>query len=322
MGYERNDRRYGGGYGDDRNRDFGSDSGRSYGSSYGRGGAPRSDYNDYRGNRFGDRSDYGRSDYGREPRGYDYQDRGFFDRAGDEVRSWFGDEEAERRRRADERLDARYEGRADPRYRDGGRFAPYGSGYAGPTFGSGYGPDVGGGYSPSDYGAGRGAGATGNWGLGAGNDRNDWARDPGYHSWRERQIGEFDQDYAEYRLEHQQKFDNEFHSWRQTRQGQRGLLAQVQEHQEVVGSDGQHVGTVDHVRGDRIKLTKSDQDARGHHHSIPSSWLVSVDDKITISKTADQAKAHWRDEDRNSGDLFGRDDDRSTRLNRSFSGTY
>src|SRR5437763_5635897 len=31
------------------------------------------------------------------------EERGFFERAGDEVASWFGDEEAERRRREDER---------------------------------------------------------------------------------------------------------------------------------------------------------------------------------------------------------------------------
>src|SRR5215813_12147849 len=31
-----------------------------------------------------------------------YGDRGFVERAGDEVRSWFGDEEAERRRHRDE----------------------------------------------------------------------------------------------------------------------------------------------------------------------------------------------------------------------------
>jgi hypothetical protein len=97
----------------------------------------------------------------------------------------------------------------------------------------------------------------------------------------------------------------------------------VQEHQEVVGSDGQHIGTVDHVRGDRILLTKNDQAAGGHHHSIPSSWIQSVDDKVTVSKTADQAKQHWRDEERNGdGGLFGRDQERSTNLNRSFSGTY
>jgi hypothetical protein len=318
MGYERDDRRYGGGYGDDRNRESGRDSGRAYGAHNDRGSQPRSDYNDYRGNRFDGRG----SETGREPRGYDYQDRGFFDRAGDEVRAWFGDEEAERRRRFDERYDNRADPRADTRYRDGGRFAPYGSGYAGPTYGGASSADVGGGYSPSDYGAGRGAGATSNWGLGAGNDRNDWGRDPGYHSWRDRQIGQFDQDYDEYRREHQQKFDTEFHSWRQTRQGQRDLLGKVQEHQDVVGSDGQHVGTVDHIQGDRIKLTKNDQDARGHHHSIPSSWIQSVDDKVTISKTADQAKAHWRDEDRDGGALFGGEAERGRNLNRSFSGTY
>lgn len=47
----------------------------------------------------------------RRERGYE-RDRGFFDRAGDEVRSWLGDEEAERRRRMDE---ARY-GRDWSRY--------------------------------------------------------------------------------------------------------------------------------------------------------------------------------------------------------------
>ena len=320
MGYERNDRRYGRGYGDDR-RDY--DRNRSYGgSSYG-----SNDYSDYRGTRFG-------GDYGRDPRGYDYQDRGFFDRAGDEVRSWFGDEDAERRRRADERNEGRYD-RDDRDYRSYGSTADRGSSYGSSSYSSGSGGryasgggasygDVGGGYSPSDYGAGRGAGATSSWGLGAGQDRADWGRDPGYHSWRSRQLEQFDRDYDEYRREHQQKFDNEFHSWRQGRQGQRDLLGKVQEHQEVVGSDGQHIGTVDHVRGDRIRLTKSDSAAGGHHHSIPSSWIQSVEDKITISKTAEQAKGHWRDEDRTEGGLFGgRDEDRGgTNLNRSFSGTY
>src|SRR5688572_21575264 len=49
--------------------------------------------------------DEGRRDYGRSE--YDRDDRGFLDRAGDEVRSWFGDEEAERRRELDERRWAR-----------------------------------------------------------------------------------------------------------------------------------------------------------------------------------------------------------------------
>lgn len=56
--------------------------------------------------------DYERGrNYERYGRHYD-EGRGFFDRAGDEVRSWFGDEEAGRRR-----LDERLEGR---RYREPG----------------------------------------------------------------------------------------------------------------------------------------------------------------------------------------------------------
>ena len=37
---------------------------------------------------------------------YDRSDRDFFDRASDEVRSWFGDDRAERRRELDERMGA------------------------------------------------------------------------------------------------------------------------------------------------------------------------------------------------------------------------
>jgi osmotically-inducible protein OsmY len=44
------------------------------------------------------------------------EERGFFERAGDEVRSWFGDEEAERRRRADEIRKGVYAGRGPRGY--------------------------------------------------------------------------------------------------------------------------------------------------------------------------------------------------------------
>lgn len=40
-----------------------------------------------------------------------HEDRGFFERAGDEVASWFGDEDAERRRREDQRMESRGWGR-------------------------------------------------------------------------------------------------------------------------------------------------------------------------------------------------------------------
>ena len=168
---------------------------------------------------------YGQRDYGRQPQGYDYDERGFFQRAGDEVRSWFGDDDAERRRDQDARHDEQ-------------RYA------------------------------------------------ND--RDSDYHSWRQGQMSQLDRDYDEYRRENRAKFENEFTAWRTGRQGQRDLLTKVDEHMEVVGSDGTHVGTVDKVRGDRILLTKSDQDAGGRHHSIPSSWLLSCSTscRLMISRSS------------------------------------
>ena len=73
-----------------------------------------------------------------------------------------------------------------------------------------------------------------------------------------------------------------------------GNAAQVKEHMEVVGSDGKHVGTVDHMDGDRIKLTKKDDpDGSGqHHHYIPASSIAGVEgNRVKLSMPADQAKA-------------------------------
>ena len=59
----------------------------------------------------GYREPYYRGRYGRGG-----EERGFFERAGDEVRSWFGDEEADRRRRVDEMRRGRYAGRGPRGY--------------------------------------------------------------------------------------------------------------------------------------------------------------------------------------------------------------
>ena len=52
--------------------------------------------------------------------------------------------------------------------------------------------------------------------------------------------------------------------------------SQVQEHMEIVGSCGNHVGTVDKVEGSRIKLTKNDS-MDGKHHYLPLSAVASVE---------------------------------------------
>ena len=70
------------------------------------------------------------------------------------------------------------------------------------------------------------------------------------------------------------------------------LASQITEHMEVVGSDGGHVGTVDKVQEDRIKLTKKDDpDGSGqHHHYLPVSAIAAVDgNQVRLGMEADRA---------------------------------
>jgi hypothetical protein len=70
--------------------------------------------------------------------------------------------------------------------------------------------------------------------------------------------------------------------------------SQIQEHFEVVGSDGHHVGRVDHVIGDQIELAKMDMAGGFKHHVIPVSWASRIEErKVFLNKPADQAKAEW-----------------------------
>jgi hypothetical protein len=70
----------------------------------------------------------------------------------------------------------------------------------------------------------------------------------------------------------------------------------IREHMDVVGSDGKHVGRVDHVMGEEIELTKWDMSAGLKHHLIPMSWVDTVDDEgVHLNRTKDAAKAAWRE---------------------------
>lgn len=68
----------------------------------------------------------------------------------------------------------------------------------------------------------------------------------------------------------------------------------IKEHMEVMGSDGEHVGTVDHCDGpNMIKLTKSDPSAGGEHHYIPMAWVQSVDERVHLAHPAVEARSRW-----------------------------
>lgn len=71
------------------------------------------------------------------------------------------------------------------------------------------------------------------------------------------------------------------------------MTSRIAEHMEVVGNDGQHVGTVDKVEGNQIKLTKKDDpDGSGqHHHFLPLGAVDSVQGgKVTLNMPASAAK--------------------------------
>lgn len=208
------------------------------------------------------------------PLGYDLETRSFFERIGDEVRSWFGDEEAERRRQYDEQMHHSYL----ETYRVG--FAPPGRTAGTREFGPMTYPQTGALSSrpPRPF------------------TEHDRHFDLEYQVWRERQMADLDREYQEYRQERQQQFEESFNGWLEKRSAQRGCLEKIAPHLEVVGSDGVHVGTVDCVRGDTVVLTRTDPAAGGTHHSIPSHWIDRVEDKLILTLPGDQARTKWRDE--------------------------
>ena len=59
----------------------------------------------------------------------------------------------------------------------------------------------------------------------------------------------------------------------------------IREHMELVGSDGGHVGTVDKVEGDRIKLTKAES-GEGAHHYVATALVQDIKGN-TVTLTVD-----------------------------------
>jgi hypothetical protein len=74
--------------------------------------------------------------------------------------------------------------------------------------------------------------------------------------------------------------------------GKSGSVSDITEHMAVYASCGTHVGTVDHVQGSQLKLTKSDS-PDGHHHLIPTSWVASVDDGVHLNKDHVEVQRLW-----------------------------
>jgi hypothetical protein len=67
-------------------------------------------------------------------------------------------------------------------------------------------------------------------------------------------------------------------------------MADIKEHMKIIGKDGAHVGTVDRVEGNRIKLTRKDSPDghKDHHHYIDTKYVGAVEgDIVKLSVNAD-----------------------------------
>ena len=68
----------------------------------------------------------------------------------------------------------------------------------------------------------------------------------------------------------------------------------IRERMEVMGSGGEHVGTVDRLDGsDRIKLMRNDS-ADGKQHFIPTDWVDHVEQYVHLNKPADEAIGEFK----------------------------
>lgn len=74
-------------------------------------------------------------------------------------------------------------------------------------------------------------------------------------------------------------------------------LTAIREDMEVVGSDGRHVGEIDHFRDGQLKLKRQDSEATdGQHHLLPASCVSRVDanaNRVMLSIDKDEATRRW-----------------------------
>lgn len=68
-------------------------------------------------------------------------------------------------------------------------------------------------------------------------------------------------------------------------------LSAIREHMDIIGADGVHVGTVDKVEGDRIKMVKADSGSHGNHHHFIAGGLVAAVEGNRVRLSAEGAAA-------------------------------
>ena len=83
-------------------------------------------------------------------------------------------------------------------------------------------------------------------------------------------------------------------------------IEDIREHMEVIGADGVHIGTVDRVEDNRIKLIRADSGVghEEHHHFIPKGLIAEVEgDRVRLTARGDVVADLFEQEE--SGEPIG-----------------
>ena len=76
----------------------------------------------------------------------------------------------------------------------------------------------------------------------------------------------------------------------------------IREDMEVIGADGVHLGTVDRVEDDRLKLIRADSGGgghEGHHHYLSLGLVATVEgNQVRLSANANNAALFEEEKDR------------------------
>lgn len=86
-------------------------------------------------------------------------------------------------------------------------------------------------------------------------------------------------------------------------------LTQIRQHMEIIGADGAHLGTVDKVEGDRIKMTKADSGSHDDHHHYFSRGLIASVDGNQVRLSSSGASALLFEEEKDGGALADKNPD-------------
>ena len=71
----------------------------------------------------------------------------------------------------------------------------------------------------------------------------------------------------------------------------------IEEDFEVLGSDNRHVGEVDGLTDQGLKLNRRDSEAGGRHHLIPVDMIERVapeERKVFLNCTQEEAERRWK----------------------------